>query len=469
MSEPPRLPDTDDPFELLGVARGASEIELKRAYVRLIKQFRPERAPEEFQRIHAAYERARAQTRWIDHQPEPDLDPESDIDAGWADPDDGGESEPPWLARYREAAADSDAAAIDVVARAIAEHQRHAADVAIELDDAALARLARRPELAWDNLREQANRWAALELLGARFDQLLLASDPAVVSEIADPIFRRDLLAEPELERLALRVLIRAAWEGDARVEALYAMISDTTSGSDFRLHALFRAARTLGPTLAELAAGGRVPPSLLRFVTNFPQVGAAARKLLLDGVDRDIVRYPRQVLGVIDAMALADVRLVYLLEEIVSDLLWADDGGLGELPEGEREYIDGVLAGADVELRTDERPGLRLAAAAAAAAGATLLLPPAVALLAGFSIFGAVLFWSFLPEPRAYALYARPRFAALAGAYGISPEHIVEWIGRRVRLRNRFSLEVSVSDDLDLHVFARLARLCILWREDDA
>jgi hypothetical protein len=462
---PPDLPETGDPFELLGVEPGASEIEIKRAYVRLIKRFRPDRAPEEFQRIHAAYEQARARTRWVERA-EPDLDDGWELGDAPDKPDKPDEPAPAWFADARAAARQGPAALAEVIARAIAERRAGAADLAIELDHASLGRLVRRPELCWDNLREQDNRWAALELLGLRFDRMLLGDDPAVIAEISDPLFRRDLLSEPELEDLALRVLIRAAWVGDERADNLYAMVSDTTSSSNFRLHALYRSARTLGSTLEELVDRRRVPMSLARFIANFPQVGADARIKLLSAVDRDIGRLPREALGAIDAMARADIQLVYLLEEICDDVLWADDARLDDLPANERAYIDGVMTGADIELRADQSPGLRLAAAAGLTAIAALLLPPAFAALAGFSAITAVLFWSYLPEPRAYALHARPRFAEIAATYGITPEHIVEWIGRHVRLRYRFGLEVAVGDDIDLHVFARLSRLCILWRD---
>ncbi len=56
---PPPLPTTDDPFALLGVARDVDERDLKRAYARLIKVYRPDRAPVEFGRIQAAFEQAR--------------------------------------------------------------------------------------------------------------------------------------------------------------------------------------------------------------------------------------------------------------------------------------------------------------------------------------------------------------------------------------------------------------------------
>ena len=47
-----------DPFRLLGVARGASERELRKAYHALIRKFKPEHAPEAFRRIRDAYEMA---------------------------------------------------------------------------------------------------------------------------------------------------------------------------------------------------------------------------------------------------------------------------------------------------------------------------------------------------------------------------------------------------------------------------
>src|SRR5690606_37765882 len=56
----PPLPDTEDPFELLGAAPDAGAEELKRVYVERIKVYRPERAPDEFARLNAAFEQAMA-------------------------------------------------------------------------------------------------------------------------------------------------------------------------------------------------------------------------------------------------------------------------------------------------------------------------------------------------------------------------------------------------------------------------
>ena len=45
-----------DPYRVLGIDRQAAEGEVKRAYFQLVRQFPPEREPERFQEIRAAYE-----------------------------------------------------------------------------------------------------------------------------------------------------------------------------------------------------------------------------------------------------------------------------------------------------------------------------------------------------------------------------------------------------------------------------
>lgn len=72
---PEELPDDPagwptDPFALLGVAPGASEQDIKRAYTRLIKRFKPEHAPEQFRRVREAYEACLQGFRWLAPPPE---------------------------------------------------------------------------------------------------------------------------------------------------------------------------------------------------------------------------------------------------------------------------------------------------------------------------------------------------------------------------------------------------------------
>ncbi|MHB1034978.1 MAG: J domain-containing protein [Pirellulales bacterium] len=48
-----------DPYEILGVARDASEADIRHRYLELVRQFPPDRAAERFTEIHQAYERLR--------------------------------------------------------------------------------------------------------------------------------------------------------------------------------------------------------------------------------------------------------------------------------------------------------------------------------------------------------------------------------------------------------------------------
>lgn len=53
-----------DPTSLLGVKSDVSRRDLKRAYTRLIKQYKPEHAPEEFRRLREAYESLSSEVEW---------------------------------------------------------------------------------------------------------------------------------------------------------------------------------------------------------------------------------------------------------------------------------------------------------------------------------------------------------------------------------------------------------------------
>lgn len=48
--------NTDDPFTILGVLADADESEVRARYLELVKQFPPERDPEKFHQIRAAFD-----------------------------------------------------------------------------------------------------------------------------------------------------------------------------------------------------------------------------------------------------------------------------------------------------------------------------------------------------------------------------------------------------------------------------
>jgi DnaJ-class molecular chaperone len=45
----------NDPYEVLGLTTGAGEAEIRERYLELVRAFPPERAPERFAVVHAAY------------------------------------------------------------------------------------------------------------------------------------------------------------------------------------------------------------------------------------------------------------------------------------------------------------------------------------------------------------------------------------------------------------------------------
>jgi curved DNA-binding protein CbpA len=49
----------NDPYEILGVSRGAGEAEIRRRYLEVVRQYPPDRAAERFTEIHQAYEKLR--------------------------------------------------------------------------------------------------------------------------------------------------------------------------------------------------------------------------------------------------------------------------------------------------------------------------------------------------------------------------------------------------------------------------
>ena len=57
-----------DPYEVLGLTPHADEEEVRRRYLELVRQFPPDRAPERFAAIRAAYDEVRDPARRLEAQ-----------------------------------------------------------------------------------------------------------------------------------------------------------------------------------------------------------------------------------------------------------------------------------------------------------------------------------------------------------------------------------------------------------------
>jgi len=66
-----KTPTKGDPFQLLGVMRDAGEAEVRARYLDLVKQYPPDRNPEKFREIRAAYDAARNPLAIATHLIEP--------------------------------------------------------------------------------------------------------------------------------------------------------------------------------------------------------------------------------------------------------------------------------------------------------------------------------------------------------------------------------------------------------------
>ena len=59
MSSEDAAKSAQDPYDVLGLDRQADDAAIRRAYARLVRQFSPEREPDAFRKIRAAYEQLR--------------------------------------------------------------------------------------------------------------------------------------------------------------------------------------------------------------------------------------------------------------------------------------------------------------------------------------------------------------------------------------------------------------------------
>jgi len=261
---PLTLPDTDDPYVLLDVRPGASAEQIRRAYLRRVKVWKPDRHPAEFRRVREAYDRLREQERWFDALRQAgEVVRRAAEDAAHTGAEAGAEA----ASEASRAAAETDASATSEAVRAeieqALEHEllrpQPEADQAEDEDVDALilaleqelrehpdpldaeAEAAARP-LVPDELEprrraraaEQADRLAALELV------VHAALEAGHYAEAADRLLEpgsETLAARREFAPLLLEVCCAVVWELPPRFQALVARYGDLVSSHDTEHH----------------------------------------------------------------------------------------------------------------------------------------------------------------------------------------------------------------------------------------
>ena len=262
------LPRSNDPYALLGINRAASRTEIRRAYVALIKQFRPETHPSEFQRLHAAYQAllGRSQTSAPDSEPFEDVTaagPVAEHDIGsdlveealrgaWMHLASGGDLEQlrrqlgklmnehpahglPWVHAYILDTMVGDPG--NSLRRCLDAYEGGARLVrwlaALTDERFFISQLDHRA-LKWNHLRDDPDREGAVRLLQGVVRARLLAGQTEYAAAIVlAEQFIGDSFEHPALEMTAQAVAAVAAWDHPELAEKIFALMPSSGKLSD--------------------------------------------------------------------------------------------------------------------------------------------------------------------------------------------------------------------------------------------
>lgn len=467
MKPPPQgLPDTDDPYVLLDVRPGASAEQIRRAYLRRVKVWKPDRHPAEFRRVREAYDRLREQEKWFeawlaagdvvrraaeeaarteDEGEAPASDAAGDAaQAGGeptADPEAGSEAlrEPEDDVPAEDEAAEDD---VDALIAALEEELRDAP----ELD-----------ETDTPEHRRRARAAAAAERLAALEHDVHAALEAGRFADAADR------LLEPGIERLAahrefapllLEVCCAVVWELPPRFEALVGRFGDLVSAHDTEHHdgALLHR-RILAdqlPAWRQAVAGW---PELHRFVTLGSSLRAPAEAELGLRLGRRAAADPTGFLEVLARAAEHAPGIVELYSAMAAR--WAQSYGRLPLQRPMRarptvEQAAAALADATLRHRRVRWEQARPLLVALALVLAPVLTPSPLVELVVVALI--VLLWAFrawapASAERIYAQVVRPAAAAWLWSTHASPDALATALHARLPPRGSLGAVLHPGD----------------------
>ncbi|HTE54242.1 MAG TPA: hypothetical protein VK698_25480 [Kofleriaceae bacterium] len=467
-TERPALPATDDPFELLGVTPPSTELELRRAYVRRSKQFRPERAPEEFKRIRRAYEQALARLHWSIYVADAPDDDDGDTPAADGEASDvvGAPAVVPEPAPSEPPAPPIESR--DELVRALLDRRPVPLTVLDGLPADELDQVARHSQIDWAVLREQPDRWLALELYSLRLQRLLMDGDVGqALEEIGSAPVRGDLLALPALEHLVARVLIACAWTADPRAERLFSILGGQGEVDWQGPLGLCAEARSLAP-LWKATPEVRACVPLARFVELFPSVAHNHRRQLVADLAGALATRRQEVVAALDAMGRTDARLLVYLHLATEGMVYGEELAYEDLAPREKGYIADAMK--TIELVDPARlfPRVVWAVAFATVLIGRFLIGGRWGTIVGVTLLSVVAIPYYLHQLGRVARETRAHVADAVIATGLRPDRMLEWAEERGRVDGRSHrlpvIEDGLRDDLVLHTLARLARIARQW-----
>lgn len=226
MDELPPLEHRDDPFKLLGVTPEVDEKELKRAYARRIKVYRPDRAPEQFALIHAAYEHVRmmrhlmhAHSAAAERAVAETVSPPSAPDR--ATPEQVDVALP--SRELVEAVAREDHAAAAVAWKTLRATAASLEDLIVDAPPPIQSWIIDNVPLTWRELSQWRDPQAAFNVWMSRFARCVRDKDrlPLAVEMASEPALLTDAAQEARPAVLALTAVSALAWRDHDLAESL--------------------------------------------------------------------------------------------------------------------------------------------------------------------------------------------------------------------------------------------------------
>lgn len=479
--ERPRLPDTDDPYVLLGIAPDADGKAIRQAYARLIRIYRPDRAPREFQRIHAAFEEAlpaeRPRLQPIRmHAPASSPEDADRPPSQAAAPTPSAPAQEPGEAERARAA--GVARRLDDAGR-LAESGDHAAAAAVIdalLDervplDLLAGRpdherlLVRHPSLSWTRLvRVSSDTQAVFALWDlawlAAFEndparaRVLLDDDRLLLDAADEPGFAALCLARvgalvwtPGRVLSAVLARYRTAIPPQPQLDTLLEAISLEIDAASSLRHADSDAARALLDPLGALLATARIGDRASR---------RRAARALIAALERDL----DATLRTLDALN-DDVELGPAFEAIYCHLP-ASATRLELLDKPAFEQLTQALYDVGREPHKWKLIG--------GTVGATLLAGTGIGLLPGAAVFAGAVGLLLGTEKMRYERHVRPGLARLLLRMPVTTWVLSRWVQINGRLAGRLSrFDVAIDADRALYTLSMFASAAIAIGELDA
>lgn len=440
------LPETNDPFELLGVSSEVDARGLKRAYVKRLKVFRPDDNPEAFRRVRAAYEQARDLLSRAESSSSPSPEPPPSHPSDRSDPPAEVPDETPAVVTLED----------------WIQGLQTGTDLgpyASSFETSWIPALVGAGVLQWSVLRRQPDPDLAVWLYRAGIEAQGRSHEVGeLLSELGSKEFQEDLIDIPELEPVVWQVLSYGLWDHPTQTQDLLETYPPRADDESIELHRLELALYVqAGWKTIEARAQ---PPSVFERLVRAGSFAAAEDDVLCEDVLKDMATHPTAWLETLDVAQREAPIVVHEVLRTADSWKEPDDRVWDELSPAEQSWLSNAVNKLDAALSKN-------------------VLNSGVTTLAGFMLLLSVLsffragWWGFLPlgisavlflismlilDRYLYRRVIRPYLLARFVEGGVPPDRVVEAITMNARWDDdmgRFTDEIA--EDASLTVLAAL------------